>query len=686
MFVLTIRIILHPQPNQKKVYEYQFNVFIMENSFTKISKKSFLVAIAILTTSIGFSQLAVPFKIRHQGYVKGDMTMIANNIVNRVDYNNDSNSPHDSRAYQGELNDEFMMLYTDIDNDKSTFSSSSADLYLNNPLNKKIVYAGLYWSATYLYNSGISKKENKFKAVDPKRDSFDEIKIKLPNQNTYTTIKGELLFDGIKDPKFKESAPYAMYADVTQMVKNLKDPTGTYTIANIKATQGKISGGVSGGWSIFFVYEDEDMTGRFITTYDGFAGVTDKPTEINITGFQTLPSGEVKAKIACAALEGDLNLKGDQLQFKAAENNEFTQLQNALRDRANIFNSSISMEGKYFETRKPASKNTLGYDSFIMNLENFDNSVLGNNTTDATIKLKTTGDRYFVFFNAFDVEVIQPKELPKANEELITSTEKNEPKASVPAIKIDEPKVAVVEKPVVKEIAAAKVIEPTVIKKEPVAVVTPAKEVKATEIKEPVKEIKSETVVAKVEPVKEVKKEVVAAVEKAPAKTTTSVAAVKPQIESVTQNTTLQTQTIVKAEKPTPIESPAVLIASQPEGYYIIVNVFAIHSNATKFVAKLKRKGMFADYFINPINNYRYVYVSKHDSFNDARQMYASNINGQYYDDFWIMTVNKQNNADGVAYNTSNTINQTSPITTNSIAVLTRQTVITDEKKYLVIS
>ena len=684
MFVLTIRIILHPQPNQKKVYEYQFNVFIMENSFTKISKKSLLVAIAILTTSIGFSQLAVPFKIRHQGYVKGDMTMIANNIVNRVDYNNDSNSPHDSRAYQGELNDEFMMLYTDIDNEKSTFSSSSADLYLNNPLNKKIVYAGLYWSATYLYNSGISKKENKFKEVDPKRDSFDEIKIKLPNQNTYTPIKGELLFDGIKDPKFKESAPYAMYADVTNMVKNLKDPTGTYTVANIKATQGKISGGVSGGWSIFFVYEDEDMTGKFITTYDGFAGVNDKPTEINITGFQTLPSGEVKAKIACAALEGDLNLKGDQLQFKAAENTEFTQLQNPLRDRANIFNSSISIEGKYFETRKPASKNTLGYDSFIMNLENFDNSVLGNNTTDATIKLKTTGDRYFVFFNAFDVEVVQPKELPKANEELITSTEKNEPKATVPAIKIDEPKIAVVEKPVVKEISPAKVIEPTVVKKEPIAVVTPAKEIKVTEIKEPVKEIKVETVVAKVEPIREVKKEVVAAIEKAPAKITPTVAAVKPQIESVTQNTTLQTQTIVKAEKPTPIESPAVLIAYQPEGYYIIVNVFAVHSNATKFVSKLKRKGLFADYFINPINNYRYVYVSKHDSFNDARQMYASNINGQYYDDFWIMTVNKQNNADGVA--SSNTINQTSPISTNSIAVLTRQTVIADDKKYLVIS
>jgi hypothetical protein len=48
----------------------------MENSFKKSSKKSFLVAIAILTSSIGFSQLAVPFKIRHQGYVKGDIKLV----------------------------------------------------------------------------------------------------------------------------------------------------------------------------------------------------------------------------------------------------------------------------------------------------------------------------------------------------------------------------------------------------------------------------------------------------------------------------------------------------------------------------------------------------------------------------------------------------------------------------------
>jgi flagellar assembly factor FliW len=66
--------------------------------------------------------------------------------------------------------------------------------------------------------------------------------------------------------------------------------------------------------------------------------------------------------------------------------------------------------------------------------------------------------------------------------------------------------------------------------------------------------------------------------------------------------------------------------------------------------------------------------------------MYASNINGQYYDDFWIMTVNKQNNGDGVVYSASNTINKTSPIITNSIAVLTRQTILSGKRKNLVIT
>ncbi len=635
----------------------------MGNSFLKINKNKLIALGILITTTFSYAQLAAPFKIRHQGYVNGDMTMIANNIVNRVDYNNDANSPHDNRAYQGELNDEYMMLYTDIDNDKSTYSSSSADLFLNNPLNKKIVYAGLYWSATYLYNSGISKSVDKFKAVDSKRESYSPIKIKLPNQKDYTNLVGELIFDGINENKFKESAPYAMYADITDIVKNLQDPTGTYTVANIKATQGKVSGGVAAGWSMFFVYEDADMTGKFITTYDGFAGVTDKPTEINFSGFQTLPMGEVKAKIACAALEGDLNLKGDQIQFKAAENSEFTQLQSALRDRSNIFNSAITIEDKFFDSRVPASKNTLGYDSFIMNINNFDNAVIGNSTTDATVKLKTTGDRYFVFFNAFEVEVVKPKDLIKQEEVIVAKSEEFKPIEKIKS----EPIVTVKPIEVVKS-------EPVIVKSEPLKETISAQS-KPTDYGT-IQDTDKQTIIKN--------NQIVVVNSPKPTKNIYEVASTTPAkapVQSV-MSSSLKSQTLAAASRPTPIESPAVLIGNQPEGYYLIVNVFAIHSNATKFVAKLKRKGMFAEYFINPINNYRYVYVSKHDNFVDATQMYASNINGQYYDAFWIMTVNKQNNP-GVAGINTMFIKNLLEDNSIKVAVLYREAILvaTDRRK-----
>ncbi|XLS29238.1 PorP/SprF family type IX secretion system membrane protein [Flavobacteriaceae bacterium M23B6Z8] len=81
-------------------------------------------------------------------------------------------------------------------------------------------------------------------------------------------------------------------------------------------------------------------------------------------------------------------------------------------------------------------------------------------------------------------------------------------------------------------------------------------------------------------------------------------------------------------------------IATQEDGYYIIANVFSVPSNAERFVKKLKQKGLDADYFINPENNYRYVYLKKHESWNSALASYYSNLDDSYYDDIWIMRVN----------------------------------------------
>ena len=376
-----------------------------------MNKKFYLVYLLLFISIEVFSQVAVPFAVRRQLYVKGDMTMIANNIVNRKDFFSNPNSPYDKVDDKAKLNDQLDMQYIDVDDDKNTFSSSSANLVLDKAADKKIVYAGLYWSATYTSTSSKSPRTNVFTAVDNSRQSFDNIKIKLPNETAYTDIQGMLIFDGLDKTNFKESAPYAMYADITDLVKNSKSATGTYTVANIKSTVGVVSGGVSAGWSIFFVYEDANMSGKFITTYDGFAGVTRTPVDIKFSGFQTLPVGIINAKIACAALEGDLNLTGDQLFFKSDSSKEFTKMSDELRDKMNVFNSSISIDNKYFSDRSPNSVNTLGYDSFIMAIQNPYNSIIQNNTKGVTVKFKSYGDRYFVFFNAFTVEVVPPVEI-----------------------------------------------------------------------------------------------------------------------------------------------------------------------------------------------------------------------------------------------------------------------------------
>lgn len=74
-------------------------------------------------------------------------------------------------------------------------------------------------------------------------------------------------------------------------------------------------------------------------------------------------------------------------------------------------------------------------------------------------------------------------------------------------------------------------------------------------------------------------------------------------------------------------------------GYYIIANVFANTNNANRFVKLLNTKGLNASYFVNPENNYRYVYLKKHGSWNNALISYYSNLNHAYDDKMWIMRV-----------------------------------------------
>ncbi|MCG2459220.1 PorP/SprF family type IX secretion system membrane protein [Flavobacteriaceae bacterium F89] len=74
-------------------------------------------------------------------------------------------------------------------------------------------------------------------------------------------------------------------------------------------------------------------------------------------------------------------------------------------------------------------------------------------------------------------------------------------------------------------------------------------------------------------------------------------------------------------------------------GYYIIANVFANPNNANRFVKLLNAQGLNASYFINPKNNYRYVYLKRHSTWTNALISYYSKLNDSYDQQMWIMRV-----------------------------------------------
>ncbi len=363
--------------------------------------KLVLAVLLCIQSFVMFSQKN--FTPRFDTSLKGDMLLIGNNILNRDVRNNER--PNNAFNSTSQNNNDLNMQYIDIDNDNTTFSSSSANLAVPQTSREcyKIVYAGLYWAGIYSQGAVNNGTVN--------RNNLGSIKIKLPNQTAYTDITGQLIYDYYPSTSNGDQMPYAYYYDATALVQALANPEGTYTVANIISGRGQINGGFSAGWNLFVVYEDPKSSAKYITSFDGFRWIqaSSGPVTYDISGFKTIPTGSVKAKLAFAALEGDVNLTGDKYSI----NN--TDISTAERPVNNFFNSTINDTNGPYTARNPASGNTLGFEAGILNVPNPataaypGGSVIKNNDTSAQLKLTTSGDGYGLFFNAFNVEIIEPK-------------------------------------------------------------------------------------------------------------------------------------------------------------------------------------------------------------------------------------------------------------------------------------
>lgn len=92
-------------------------------------------------------------------------------------------------------------------------------------------------------------------------------------------------------------------------------------------------------------------------------------------------------------------------------------------------------------------------------------------------------------------------------------------------------------------------------------------------------------------------------------------------------------------------------IVGVESGYYVIANVFKNKKNLKAFIKNLKEKGLNPKHFHNKENGLSYVYLADYNYKGDAKMAYASNLNGKYQEEKWIMEV--ANNS-AIVHNTYN--------------------------------
>lgn len=354
------------------------------------SRIAIIVVLLILGQQM-FAQNLVPFSPRYDQAIKGDILLIGNSNVGL----------HVSNPYNGNATNDNAnaAVYVDIDGDPTTFNSSSADLDVPSDEScYQIVHASLYWSAVVNGSEPIS-----------------DIKFKVPG-GSYMDITGtEIYYQNAGNNN--NSNTYAYHHDVTDILAALPNPEGTYTVANISSLVGPKpnSEGLSAGWSLFVVYEDPLLPSKYITSFDGFTKITSTINEtFPISGFNTIPTGPVRAKFAFSTIEGDRGYSGDYLELNGTRISATNNAGTVIRPTNNFFNSSVSdinpltNTSELFTTRNPTSSNTLGFDAGIINIPNPGNTLIANNATSADISLGSNLDIYYYYFSAFSIEIIAP--------------------------------------------------------------------------------------------------------------------------------------------------------------------------------------------------------------------------------------------------------------------------------------
>lgn len=336
------------------------------------------------------------YKQGNNYYLKGDFLMLGNtNFYFR--------NPSD-------INNAKPLAYVDIDNDPTTFNSSSAELKLPNGDCGEIVYAGLYWTThPSVLNKGNNVwEELPFLTYNGTRYDYNKLKFKKEGKPYIDIIAED--FMKIKSPNHTDLRGFIGYVDVTDYV--IKNGYGNYFVADMAGSiESHGNNGIGdnnfGGWGMVVVYKDTAAPWRYITVFDGayFISSSTYPNiDIPISGFRSNSIGQVNANIGLMAGEGDFEFEGDYFAIFNKGTNSYERLSHINNNTNNFFNSSI-LTGS--NSRNPNYTNNAGFDLVKFPLLNVNNKFIKNNDTSALFRAGSTLEDFFLFSFVIGIDAYQ---------------------------------------------------------------------------------------------------------------------------------------------------------------------------------------------------------------------------------------------------------------------------------------
>ena len=356
-----------------------------------------LIKLIFLTFFVGFhtisiSQIVSPFNIRYQVNQKGNITLLSNVAITCNSSNANCGTYQNQLPPNGNHNQDGGVVfgYVDVDNNSSTFQSSSDSLSLPNC--SEISWAGLYWSARV--NTSTTNYTDR-----------DKVKFKT-NNGAYQQLTADQMLDIATIPGNANFAMpgYYCFKDVTSILQ-AAGTNARVTVADIVSQTG--SNNLFGAWTIFVVYKNTLLSMRNLTVFDGMAYVSNGNTlDIPISGFNTPNLGPVSFQLGIMAHEGDRSLQGDRLQFNG--NGAFLDVPDPIRNANDFFNSTSTLNGALSPFRIPSYNNNLGFDSGLMNPNNSTFNYLPNAATSATVRVVTSQDAIIPRAISSAIDIYEP--------------------------------------------------------------------------------------------------------------------------------------------------------------------------------------------------------------------------------------------------------------------------------------